>query len=140
MNKPLEVLKNLIVKRWSEAPARASRDLLELYHTNPRLNAVRIIANKCASTDLFLYDRADFRKNKSNAEVIEKHEIYDLLENPCPADRDLTGWTVRYFVFACYTLVGEAYLLKVRDARGKVIALQPVAPSGVVQTPSATSK
>ena len=115
MKNPFESIKQLIVKRWSQAPASASRDLLELYHTNPRLNAVRIIANKCASTDLFLYDKADFRKNKSKAEIIEKHEIYELLENPCPADRDLTGWTVRYFVFACYTLVGEAYLLKVRD-------------------------
>ena len=87
MKNPLEVLKNLIVKKWSEAPSSATRDLLELYHTNPRLNAVRIIANKCASTDLYLYDRADFRKNKSKAEVIENHEIYDLLENPCPADK-----------------------------------------------------
>ena len=75
MKNPLEVLKNLIVKKWSEAPASASRDLLELYHTNPRLGGVRIIANKCASTDLYLYDRADFRKNKSKAEIIEKHEI-----------------------------------------------------------------
>ena len=131
--KALESIKNLIKKTWSQAPTSASRDLLELYHTNPRLSGVRIIANKCASTDLYLYDRADFRKNKNKAEVIENHEIYELLENPCPADRDLTGWTVRYFVFACYTLVGEAYLLKVRDASGKVLGLQPVAPSWVIQ-------
>ena len=54
MKNPLEVLKNLIVKKWSEAPSSATRDLLELYHTNPRLSGVRIIANKCASTDLYL--------------------------------------------------------------------------------------
>ena len=140
MKNPFESIKQLIVKRWSQAPASATRDLLELYHTNPRLNAVRIIANKCASTDLYLYDRADFRKNKSKAEVIENHEIYELLENPCPADRDLTGWTVRYFVFACYTLVGEAYLLKVRDAGGKVLGLQPVAPSWVIQQPTVNQR
>ena len=140
MRNPLESIKNLIRKTWSQAPSSASRDLLELFHTSPRLDAVRIIANKCASTELFLYKKSEYRKNKNKAEVIETHDIYNLLENPCPADRELTGWTIRYFVFACYDLVGEAYLLKVRDVRGKVIALQPVAPSWVVQTPSATAK
>ena len=140
MKNPLESIKNLIKKTWSQAPTSASRDLLALYHTNPRLDGVRVIANKCASTELYLYDKNDFRKNKSNAEIIEKHEIYDLLENPCPADRDLNGWTIRYFVFACYTLVGEAYLLKVRDKMGRVIGLQPVAPSWVIQTPTVNQR
>ena len=79
MSKTLEGIKNLIKKMWSQAPDSASRDLLTLYHQSPRLDGVRIIANKCASTELYLYDKADFRKNKSKAEVIEKHEIYDLL-------------------------------------------------------------
>ena len=140
MKNPVEVIKNMIHRNWSQAPSMASRDLLGLYHTNPRLDGVRVIANKCASTELFLYKKSEYRKNKNKAEVIENHDIYKLLDNPCPADRELTGWTIRYFVFACFDLVGEAYLLKVRDARGKVIALQPVAPSWVVQTPSATSK
>ena len=139
MKTPLEAIKNLIRKTWSQAPSMASRDLLALYHSNPRLDGVRIIANKCASTELFLYNRKDYRQNKSKAEVISEHEIYELLDNPCPSDRDLTGWTIRYFVFACYTLVGEAYLLKVRD-RNKVVALQPVAPSWVVTKPTVTSK
>ena len=140
MKNPLESIKNIIRKAWSQAPNLASRDLLELYHTNARLDGCRIIANKCASTELYLYDKLDFRKNKSKAEIIEKHEIYDLLENPCPADRDLNGWTIRYFVFACYTLVGEAYLLKVRDKMGRVIGLQPVAPSWVIQQPTVNQR
>lgn len=140
MRNPVEVIKNMIHKNWSQAPSMASRDLLALFHTSPRTDPVRFIAKKCASTELFLYNKSDLRKNKNKAEVIENHEIYNLLENPCPSDRELTGWTIRYFVFACYDLVGEAYLLKVRDPRGKVIALQPVAPSWVVQTPSATAK
>ena len=140
MRNPLESIKNLIRKTWSQAPSSESRDLLELYHTSPRLDAVRIIANKCASTELFLYKKVEYRKNKNKAEVIETHDIYNLLENPCPADRELTGWTIRYFVFACYALVGEAYLLKIRQPNGKVIGLQPVAPSWVVQTPSATAR
>jgi len=140
MNSPLESIKQLIVKKWSHAPSMASKDLLELYHTSPRLDAVRLIAKRCASTELYLYNKSDARKNKNKAEVIENHEIYELLENPCPSDRELTGWTIRYFVFACYDLVGEAYLLKIRNPNGKVVGLQPVAPSWVVQTPTVENK
>ena len=140
MRNPVEVIKNMIRKTWSQAPSMASRDLLEMFHTSPRTDPVRFIAKKCASTELFLYNKQDLRKNKNKAEVIESHEIYDLLENPCPADRELTGWTIRYFVFACYDLVGEAYLLKVRNPSGHVIGLQPIAPSWVVSTPTATAK
>ena len=137
---PIESIKTMIRKTWSKAPSMASRDLLSLYHTNPRLDGVRVIANKCASTELYLYKKSDYRQNKNKATIIENHDIYNLLENPCPSDRELTGWTIRYFVFACYALVGEAFLLKVRDARGKVIALQPVAPSWVVQQPTVNQK
>lgn len=139
MNSPFEGLKRLIKKTWSSAPTLASRDLLRLYHENPRLDGVRIIASKCASTDLFLYDKDDLRKNKNNAEIIGTHPIYDLLEDPCPQYRELTGWHIKYFVIASYTLVGEAYLLKVRDNGGKIIALQPLAPSWVVKTPTTYS-
>ena len=134
-----ERIRNVIRKTWSQAPSLASSQLLELYHTNPRLDGARIIASKCASTELFLYKREEFRKNKNNAEVVETHDIYNLLENPCPADRELTGWHIRYFVFACYCLVGEAYLLKIRDGK-KVIALQPISPSWVVQKPTSNRK
>ena len=133
-----ERIKNLVTKKlWSQAPSLATSELLKLYHTNPRLDGARIIAQKCASTELYLYNRADFRKNKNTAEVIEEHEVYNLLDDPCPSFRELTGWTIRYFVFACYTLVGEAYLLKIRNERGQVIALLPIAPSWVVKTPTA---
>lgn len=136
MSNPIESIKRLIKKTWSNPPSMASRDLLALYHTNPRLDGVRIIANKCASTELYLYDKKDFRKNKNNAEIIEEHEIYNLLENPCPNFRELTGWSVKYFVLACYGLVGEAFLLKIRDPKGKVISLSPFSPSWVVSTPT----
>lgn len=131
-----EKIRNIIRKNWSYAPSLATSELLKLYHKNPRLDAVRIIATKCASVDLFLYDKKEFRQNKNNSEIIEEHEIYNLLENPCPTYRDLTGWNIRYFVFACYKLVGEAYLLKVRDDKGKPVALLPVSPSWVVTTPT----
>lgn len=140
MNSPLESIKQLIVKKWSHAPSIASKDLLELFHTSPRLDAVRLIAKRCASTELYLYNKSDVRKNKNKAEVIENHEIYELLENPCPSDRELNGWTIRYFVFACYDLVGEAYLLKIRNPNGKVIGLQPVSPFWVIQTPTVENK
>ena len=134
-----ERIRNVIKKTWSAAPSLASTQLLELFHSNPRLDGARVIAEKCASTELFVYDRVDYRKNKNKAEIVDIHEIYDLLENPCPTFRELTGWSIRYFVFACYELVGEAYLLKIRAPNGKVIALTPIAPSWVVQTPTANS-
>ena len=133
-------IKNLIKKNWSKAPSVATQDLLKLYHKNPRLDGVRIIANKCASVDLFLYDKKELRQNKNNAEIIENHEIYDLLENPCPTYRDLTGWNIRYFVFACYALVGEAYLLKVRNNKGVPVGLLPLSPSWVVTTPTVNNQ
>lgn len=134
-----ERIRNKIKKTWSPAPSLASSQLLELFHTNPRLDGAKIIADKCASTELYVYDRADYRKNKNKAEIIDTHEIYDLLENPCPTFRELTGQSIRFFVFACYELVGEAFLLKVRNPNGKVIALLPISPSWVVSTPTATS-
>lgn len=138
--KGFESIKNLVQKKlWSKAPSLATTDLLGLYHSNPRLDGVRVIASKCASVDLYLYDRVDIRKNKNNAEIIEEHPIYELLENPCPNFRDLTGYSVRYFIFACYVLVGEAYLLKIRDKRGNVISLSPMSPSWVVKTPTANA-
>ena len=129
-------IRNVIRKNWSRAPNMATTDLLALYHKNPRLDSVRIIATKCASVELFLYDKKELRQNRNNAEIIEDHEIYSLLENPCPGYRDLTMWNLRYFIFACYKLVGEAYLLKVRDNKGVPVALLPVSPSWVVTTPT----
>ena len=136
-----ERIKNLVTKKlWSQAPSLASSQLLSLFHTNPRLDGARIIASKCASTELYLYDRADFRINKNKSVPIEEHEIYDLLENPCPTFREISGWSVRYFVFACYILAGEAYLLKIRNNKGKVISLSPMAPSWIVKTPTANAE
>jgi hypothetical protein len=138
MKNPFESIKRAIKKMWSEAPSLATTELLKLFHTNPRLDGARVIASKCASTELYLYDRADFRKNKNKAEIIETHELYDLLDDPCPNIRELTGWHIKFFVFACYVLVGEAFLLKVRKPNGKIIALQPISPSWVVKTPTET--
>lgn len=132
-----ERIKSVIRKNWTTAPSLASSELLKLYHTNPRLDGVRVIASKCASIEMYLYDRKDWRQNKYNAQVVAEHDVYELLDNPCPTFRELSGWTVRYFVFACYTLVGEAYLLKIRDPNGRVISLSPLSPSWVVKTPTA---
>lgn len=129
-------IKNLIRKTWSNAPSMASTELLSLFHSNPRLDGVRVIATKCAGVNLNLYKKEEFRENKNKAEIVVSHEILDLLENPCANFRDLSDWELRYFVFASYILVGEAYLLKVRSPNGKVIALNPLAPSWVVSTPT----
>lgn len=139
-NRITESIRNKLKKLWSTPPKMSSTDLLKLFHENPRLDGARVIAQKCASTELYLYDRKDYRTNKDKSEKISDHELYDLLDNPCPTFRDITGWTIRYFVFACYVLVGEAYLLKVRSPQEKVIALLPLSPSWVVTTPTVNNE
>jgi len=140
MNKITESIRAKLKKLWTTPPKMSSTELLQLFHENPRLDGARVIAQKCANVELFLYDKKEYRVNKDKAEKVADHEIYNLFDDPCPTFRDLTGWNVRYFVFACYTLVGEAYLLKVRSPNGKVIALLPLSPSWVVKTPTVNAE
>ena len=140
MNKITESIRTKLKKLWTTPPKMSSTDLLKLYHENPRLDGVRVIAQKCANVDLFLYDKKEYRLNKDKAEKVADHEIYDLFDDPCPTFRDLTGWSIKYFIFACYVLVGEAYLLKVRSPNGKVVALLPLSPSWVVKTPTVNAE
>ena len=70
-----------IKRRWSVAPNRASSEMPKLYGDSPRLDPVRYIAKTCASEELKLYRKSDYRKNGENAEVIGEHELYDLLDH-----------------------------------------------------------
>ena len=125
-------LANRIKRTWSSAPSVASTELLDLYHRNPRLDGARIIATKCASVDLFIYKKMD----KLRESPLETHELYDLLDNPCPIYPELNNsWSLKYFIYACYTLVGNAYILKVRDGK-KIVGLMPIAPSWVIKVPT----
>ena len=126
---------NEIKRRWSIAPNRASGEMPVLYGQNPRLDPVRYIARTCASEELKLYKKSDYRKNGENAEIIGKHELYELLDKPCPTFPELDGWTLRYLTFAYIDLVGECGWLKVRNGR-KIIALLPIPKAWIIQKPT----
>jgi HK97 family phage portal protein len=124
-----------IKRRWSSAPNRASGELPRLYGNSPRLDPVRYIAKTCASEELKLYKKSDYRQNGEGAEIIGEHELYDLLDNPCPTFPELDGWTLRYLTFAYIDLVGECGWLKIREGR-KVVALLPIPKEWILQKPT----
>lgn len=124
-----------IRRKWSYAPSVATADMPKLYGQSPRLDPVRYIAKTCASEELKLYKKSDWRKNGENAEVLGEHELYDLLENPCPTFPELDGWTLRYLTFAYIDLVGECGWLKVREGR-RIVALLPIPASWILQKPT----
>ena len=124
-----------IKRRWSVAPNRASSEMPKLYGDSPRLDPVRYIAKTCASEELKLYRKSDYRKNGENAEVIGEHELYDLLDHPVPTFPELDGWTLRYMTFAYVDLVGECGWLKVRDGR-RIIALLPIPKAWIIEKPT----
>ena len=129
---------NEIRRRWSYAPNRASGEMPELYGQTPRLDPVRYIARTCASEELKLYKKSDYRKNGQNAEVIGEHELYDLLERPVPTFPEIDGWTLRYLTFAYIDLVGECGWLKVRksETNKTIIALLPIPKAWIISKPT----
>ena len=129
---------NEIRRRWSYAPNRASGEMPKLYGQTPRLDPVRYIARTCASEELKLYKKSDYRKNGQNAEVIGEHELYDLLERPVPTFPEIDGWTLRYLTFAYIDLVGECGWLKVRksETNKTIIALLPIPKAWIISKPT----
>ena len=127
-----------IRRKWSVAPNRASGEMPKLYGESPRLDPVRYIAKSCASEELKLYSKSDYRKNGDNAEIIGEHELYDLLDRPCPTFPELDGWTLRYLTFAYVDLVGECGWLKVRksETNKTIIALLPIPKAWIIQKPT----
>ena len=124
-----------IRRKWSYAPNRASGEMPKLYGQSPRLDPVRYIARTCASEDLKLYRKSDYRKNGENAEIIGEHELYDVLDNPVPTFPELDGWTLRYLTFAYIELVGECGWLKVREGR-RIVALLPIPKAWIISKPT----
>lgn len=124
-----------IKRKWSYAPNRASGEMPKLYGETPRLDPVRYIAKTCASEELKLYRKSDYRKNRDNAEVIGEHELYDVLDNPVPTFPELDGWTLRYLTFAYIDLVGECGWLKVREGR-RIAGLLPIPKAWILSKPT----
>lgn len=129
-------IQNDIKRTWTKAPQLATNALPSMFHTSPRLNPVRVIAKSAASVEWALYSRKSLRRDAETADPLDEHELYELLENPCPTFKELDGWTLRYLTFAHVRLVGEFFWMKVRDPRGRPIALLPVPAAWVPRKPT----
>jgi SPP1 gp7 family putative phage head morphogenesis protein len=132
----LDRLQNMLRRTWSRAPDRAKTGLPGYFHTSPRLDPVRVIAKAAASVEWKLYSKKDLRANGDAADPIDDHELYELLENPCPTFPEIDGWTLRYITFVHRRLVGEFFWLKIRDERGHIVSLLPVPAAWVPKKPT----
>jgi len=132
----LDRLQNMLRRTWSRAPDRAKTGLPGYFHTSPRLDPVRVIAKAAASVEWKLYSKKDIRANGDAAAPIADHELYDLLENPCPTFPEIDGWALRYLTFAHRRLTGEFFWLKIRDERGHMVSLLPVPAAWVTKKPT----
>jgi HK97 family phage portal protein len=129
-------IRNTFRRKWTRAPDRTKNGLPALFHTSPRLDPVRVIAKAAASVDGRLYSKKAMRRDAESADAIDDHELYHLLENPCPTFVELDGWALRYITFAHLRLVGEFFWLKVRDTSGRIISLLPVPSAWVPKKPT----
>lgn len=129
------IINRILSRKWTEAPSRASDGMPKYYGNTPRLDSVNVIAKHCASAELRLYSKKDVRKNKESATPLEEHELYNLLENPCPTFPEIDGWTLRYLTFVYKQLTGECAWLKVRNGN-KIIALLPIPKMWIIRTPT----
>ena len=132
---PIESLKNMISRVWSKVPDRPKWALPQYFHNNARLDPVRVIAKKCASIELKIYDKKTLRTDGDSADPYDEHELYTLLDNPVPTFREIDGWMLRYLTFAHYTLTGEFFWVIVRNGKNP-IALLPVPAAWVTMRPT----
>lgn len=131
----LNAINRMLGRRWAKAPDRASGEMPEYYGNTPRLDSVNVIAKHCASANLLLYSKKDLRRDKESAEPLDEHELYDLLETPCPTFPEIDGWTLRYLTFVYKQLTGECGWLKVREGN-RIVALLPIPKMWILKTPT----
>lgn len=122
--------------RWSYAPKRTTQSYYQLFHTSPRLDALAMIASDVASTPFKLFDKKQYKFDKDNADPVVDHLIYDVLENPMPGNVEMDEYTLRFLTTVYRLLIGEAFWICERDARGIPREWYPVPPNWVLTTPT----
>lgn len=132
---PIKIIANMLSPKWSAPPNRDKQGYPEQFHTNARLDPVRLIAKKAANVPVQLFSKQSLRNDPDNAAAIDNHELYDLLDDPVPTFTELDGYALRYMTFAHYVLCGEFFWLKIRSGR-RVIALMPVPSFWVAKRPT----
>jgi HK97 family phage portal protein len=140
-------------------PARGTREYLRAYSEMPWLRAVAgRVATAVAATEWQLYVRkrggerarrdwtiqraADparrrqllkLAKEEEDLRQIEEHQLLDVLHS---ANSFQTGEAMRKVTQLHIDLVGEAFWLKERDGLGTIVAVWPVPPDWVINTPT----
>jgi len=122
-------------RTWSQAPRSETTRLPALYHQSPRLDPVELIASTIAGAPLELFDRAKYRKDPDNAEHIENHPFYELMDSPSVMFPELDGYALKYLTVVLTELLGECFWVKIR-AGTKVAELLPFPPAWCIMTPT----
>ncbi len=123
--------------RWSYSPRRETALYYELFHTSPRLDALYMVASDVASATFKLYDKKQKKFDEENADPIQEHILYDVLENPMPDHSEMDGFTLMFLTIVYRELIGEAFWLIERSNKGVPAEIYPVPPNWVLTTPTA---
>lgn len=119
--------------RAGMSPRRGTAELLEAYRTNPWARAVvgRIGSEVACAARWTLFDRPERDPQRKQ---IFAHPLLDLLDEPNP-EAGLSAQVVWSVTQNALDLIGDGFLIKDRNALGKVCGLTP-APATAVTIPS----
>lgn len=123
----LEMLRGRYRGRFGEPPERGTREFLEVYEVSPYVRAVAgKVAGEVGLTTWTL------TREDTGAEVRD-NVLLTLLRKPNPYLSRSAVWRVAQLAL---DLVGDAFLLKQRNALNVPVALWPIPPHWVAETPT----
>ena len=126
-NKVQSFLHTQLLNRWSNPPTRGASEWERLYHTNPRMNPVRRIAQDVASVNWFVKDSRD--------NIVENTALTKLIKKPNPIAW-FTWYNINYIKEVHLLVNGEAFWVTEKNSRGEVEEIWIVPPSWVRETPT----
>jgi HK97 family phage portal protein len=127
---------NTLTPRWSYPPRRTTQLYYEMFHTSPRLDALKMLAEDVAAAQFKMFDKKKYKFDKDNADPIQEHPIYDILENPMPNNLELDGFVLSFLTEVYLNLIGEAFWVMERANNGIPAEVYPIPPNWMLQTPT----
>lgn len=119
---------------WATPPRRGSVELLQGYRSMPWLRiATSRIADACAAVPLEVRRRGADGKL---SDPLPKHPLAELLATPIPGAPAITHRAVRKLTQLHLDMMGEGLWVKERAANGDVVAVVPIPPAWVLETPT----
>lgn len=119
---------------WTQAPKREKVTYAESFHKSQAFDNLEMIADDVASIDLKLYIATQYKKDKTIA-LEQYNYILDVFENPCPANKEIDFYTLKYLTVVYRALVGEFFWILERNG-SKISAIYPCPPQWVNQRAS----